>query len=139
MGGAKQDNFLSFFSSEFVFRSAKFWDAIIKFSKKHPHSANNDQRYLHSTQIPEYLNFTWHICICSYFLETFIIDIAVNWGCNVNQIGCFVDFIHHNYVGFVVDNLMVSLDWEILQNFCWVIFSFLSFIFSFYKVEKNVE
>ena len=33
------------------------------------------------------------------------------------QIGCFVDFIHRNYVTFVADHLMVSLDREIPQNF----------------------
>ena len=52
------------------------------------------------------------------FLETFIADIVVIWDSDFNQIGCFVDFIHHTYVGFVVDNPMASLDQEILQDFC---------------------
>ena len=29
---------------------------------------------------------------------------------------------------FVVDNLMVSLDWEVAQYFCWVIFSYLCWL-----------
>ena len=59
------------------------------------------------------------------FLETFIADIVVIWDNDFSQIGCFVDFIHRNYVAFVADHLMVSLDREIPQNFCWVIFSYL--------------
>ena len=62
------------------------------------------------------------------FLEMFIADIAVIWDSDFSQIGCFVDFIHHNYVGFDVDHLMVSLDWEIPQDFCWVIFSYLCWL-----------
>ena len=59
------------------------------------------------------------------FLGTFIADIVVIWDSDFNQIGCFVDFIHHNYIGFVVDHLMVSLDREIPQDFCRVIFSYI--------------
>ena len=45
---------------------ATLWEFIIKFFVELSHSANNDQSYLHFIQIPECLNFTWQICICSY-------------------------------------------------------------------------
>ena len=48
----------------------------------------------------------------------FVYARIVIWDKDFNQIGCFVDFIHRNYVGFVVDHLMVSLDQEIPQDFC---------------------
>ena len=63
--------------------------------------------------------------MCSYFLKTFIADIVVICDSDFNQIGCFVNFIHHNFVGSVVDKLKVSLDWEIPRDFCWVIFNYL--------------
>ena len=88
----------------------------------------NDRSYLHFVQIPECHNFNWQICIWSYLLETFIADTVVIWERDLCQIGCFVDFIYHSYVGFVVDNLMVSVDWEIPQYFCWVIFSYLCWL-----------
>ena len=52
------------------------------------------------------------------FLETLIVDIVVICDSDLNQIGCFVDLIHHNYVGFVVNNLIVNMDREIPQDFC---------------------
>ena len=64
------------------------------------------------------------------FLETLIVDIVVICDSDLNQIGCFVDLIHHNYVGFVVDNLIVNMDREIPQDFCWVIFNYLCWLVS---------
>ena len=52
------------------------------------------------------------------FVYARIADIVVIRDGHFNQIGCFVDFIHHNYVGFDGDHLMVSLDPEIPQHFC---------------------
>ena len=40
----------------------------------------------------------------------------------------FCWFIHHNYVGFVIDHLMISLDREIPQDFCRVIFRYLCWL-----------
>ena len=85
---------------------------------KRSHNANNDQSHLHFIQIPECPNFTWQICMCSYFLERSTADIVVIWESDLIQIGYFIDFIHHNYVEFIVDNLMVSLDREISRDFC---------------------
>ena len=89
------------------------------FFVKRSHNANNDQSYLHFIQIPECPNFTWQIYTCSYFLDSSTADVAVIWDSDLIQIGCFVDFIHHNYVEFIVDDLMVSLDREISRDFCY--------------------
>ena len=58
------------------------------------------------------------------FVYARIADIVVIWESDLNQIWCFVDFIHHSYVGFAVDNLLVSLDWE---------FYFINFQYNFFQ------